>query len=284
MSDTNNPNTTAPDKRYKPMIAAFIAISVLIIIILVIAILELSKRGRRAEEALVASQTELSVDELLDEVASDESIKERPSEWYGFYESSGPVEGDASLDEYKGICPDVYARIRIKGCDIDYPIVYCDDASDPFYLTHDINGNESEAGMIFTDSQNSNDLSDPLTLIYGMNPDDGTMFADLYAFRDAEFFAANDSIDIYIGDAQLVYKIYACFIGAADNPFITYDFNDLEAFRGFFDSIEKIRDLSMNIRPEAKPSMGDHVIGLVTHCTDESKRLFVYAVLDEVRY
>ncbi len=52
----------------------------------------------------------------------------------------------------------------------------------------------------------------------------------------------------------------------------------------FFDSIEDIRDLSMNIRQEAKPQLGDHVIMLVTHCGDEDKRLFVCAVLDEVRY
>jgi sortase B len=155
---------------------------------------------------------------------------------------------------------------------------------DPFYLTHDINGNESDKGMIFTDSQNANDLSDPLTMIYGKNPDDGTMFAGLHAFRDADFFAANDSVDIYTGDAQLVYKIYACFIGSAENVFLTYDFHDPEDFNRFFDSMDEIRDLSMNIRQEVKPSAGDHVIGLVTHCSDESKRLFVYAVLDEVRY
>ena len=284
MSDTNNPNKTASDEKYRAMIKTFIVVAVLIIAVLLAVIIILLKKGRAAQDASVATQAEMSVDALLDEVAADAPANERPSEWYGSYESSGPIEGDASLDEYVSICSDVYARIKIDGCDIDYPIVYCADSMDPFYLTHDINGNASEDGMIFTDSQNAGDLSDPLTMIYGSNPDDGTMFAKLHAFRDADFFADNDSVTIYTGDAQLIYKVYACFIGSADNPFVTYDFQDPEGYTEFFDSIGEIRDLSMNIRQEAKPSVGDHVIGLVTHCSDENKRLFVYAVLDEVRY
>ena len=173
---------------------------------------------------------------------------------------------------------------EIPGTDIDYPIVYCEDAVDPFYFTHDIDGRPSDKGMIITDSQNGKDFSDPLTLIYGHCPDDGTMFAPLHSFRDADFFATHENFSIRLDDAELVYRIYACFIGSNENIMLANDFRDPMSFIGFFDSISDIRDLSMNIREEAKPSFDDHVIALVTHCDDENKRLFVYAVLEEVRY
>ena len=207
-----------------------------------------------------------------------------PEGWYGAYESGGRPERVINFTPYIKKCPAVYAWIEIPGTDIDYPIAYCEDAVDPFYFTHDIDGNPSDSAMIITDSMNAGDLSDPVTLIYGQSPADGTMFAGLHDFRNAAFFEDHDRINIYMEDVQLVYRIYACCIGPSDHILVNYDFNDPAAFTEYFDSIKDTRDLSMNIRDDAKPSFNDHVITLVTHCDDESKRLFVHAVLDKVLF
>ena len=229
-----------------------------------------------------ASQYDLEA--MIEETAANAEKAEVPKEWYGAFESSGPMDRIVDIEHYRSVCPAVYAWIQIPGTDIDYPIAYCEDSVDPFYFTHDINGEPSEKGMIITDSLNRNDLSDPVTIIYGKSPKDGSMFSQLHSFRDAQFFDENDTIDIFTDDAQLVYKIYACYVGSSDHIFANRDFNDPDDFKDYFDSIEGIRDLSMNIRDSAKPSVTDHVIILVTHCDDDSKRLFVQAVLDEVRY
>ncbi len=229
-----------------------------------------------------ASEEVINAMDAVEEAAGTKEI--RPEEWYGAYESSGAIETDADLDSYIAVCPDVYAFIEIPGCDIAYPIVYCEDAVDPFYFTHSIDGGESDKGSIITDSMNSRDFSDPVTLVYGQSPDDGSMFGGLHRLRDASVFGRCDRVNILMPDAQLTYRIYACYIGPADHILVGNDFNDPVSFMRFFDSIEDIRDLSMNIRQEAKPQLGDHVIMLVTHCGDEDKRLFVCAVLDEVRY
>ena len=131
---------------------------------------------------------------------------------------------------------------------------------------------------------NSRDFSDPVTLVYGQSPDDGSMFGGLHRFKDATFFDSHDTVNILLPDAQLVYRIYACYTGSSDHILAANDFNDPVSFMKFFDSISDIRDLSMNIRQDAKPQLGDHVIMLVTHCGDESRRLFVFATLNEVRY
>ena len=216
--------------------------------------------------------------------AVDPAGSEPPQGWYGMFESSGPMDRRPDISTYREKCSDVYAWIEVPGTDIDYPIAYCEDSDEPFYFTHDINGSPSDKGMIITDSLNEADFSDPMTLVFGQNPDDGTMFAQLHNFRDAGFFNEHDTVSIYMDDAQLVYRIYACYIDADDHIFLSYDFYDPEGFADYFDHIGELRDLSMNIRQDAKPEFGDHVIALITHCDDESKRLFVVATLEEVRY
>ncbi len=281
-------------KSSKGIIAAILT-AILVMIALVAAIIYFLKNSAPveptpSENAETAGDTQEDITqepenpELAAMFEEMEKSNNRPSGWYGSFTSSGPVMEEPGLDAYISRCPDVYARIEIPGTMIDYPIAYCEDAVDPFWFTHDINGDLSDKGMIITDSLNAGDLSDTVTLIYGHSPDDGTMFAGLAGFRDSDFFKEHDVINIYLEDAQLVYRIYACYTGSSDHIFANYDFNDPIQFMSFFDSVSETRDLAMNIRESAKPVLGDHVIGLVTHCGDESKRLFVFAVLDEVRY
>ena len=235
------------------------------------------------EDATLQDAREADTEALIESVANDDEAN-RPEEWYGSFGENKKPDRSIDLEAFKAKCPDVYAWIEIPGTDIDYPIAYCEDASDPFWFTHDIDQNESDAGMIITDSMNAKDFSDPETLIYGQSPDDGTMFSQLALFRDADFFDEHEHIMIYMPDAQLVYRIYACYTGSSDHILVYNDFNDPIQFMKFFDSIADVRDLSMNIREDAKPSLGDHAIALVTHCGDETKRLFVHAVLEDVRY
>ncbi|MBR4574830.1 MAG: class B sortase [Lachnospiraceae bacterium] len=301
-SGRNNAENHTP----KGMIIAIAAVS-LLVLVLVCAIVYMRMHGygeadtqsagngsaggsQSSISAIGESQSSISdtgeeIEDALDAMEkASAAIPARPEGWYGSFESSGDKNVDADLDSYIAICPDIYAFIDIPGTDIAYPVVYCEDAADPFYFTHSIDGRESAKGSIITDSMNSRDFSDPVTLIYGQSPDDGSMFGGLHRFRDAKFFEEHDRIDIVLTDAQLSYRIYACYIGSSDHILASNDFNDPVSFAGFFDSIGEVRDLSMNIRPDAKPQLGDHVIMLVTHCGDESKRLFVCAVLDEVRY
>lgn len=272
------------------IITAFVVISVMVVAITYL--IREEKVGKipsadgelPATEAVTAEIDPAIFERIENNTPEEEIAVARPAAWYGLYETSGKPEHKTGLESSSAECPDVYAWIEIPGGGIDYPIAYCKDAEEPFYFSHDIHGNSSEKGMIITDSMNSDDFSDPLTLIYGHNPEDGTMFANLHMFRDSDFFEENQYINIYLPDAELKYRIYACYIGSADNMLVAYDFNDPAQFKTFFDGIEDIRDLSANFREEARPALGDHVIALVTHCDDESKRLFVYGVLDEVRY
>ena len=191
-------------------------------------------------------------------------------------------EGTSEIDfaALKNRCPDVYAWITIPGTNIDYPIAYCD-AEEPFYWDHDIDSNPDEKGMIITDSLNSRDFSDPMTLIYGKNPEDGTMFSMLHEYRNEDFFDSHDKIVILTENDTLTYKVFAVYLYPNVQILQKYRFDDPLSFTEFFNSLEDVRDLSKNIKEDLMPDYEDYVITLVTHCDSEDKRLFVQAKLME---
>lgn len=285
-------NSETGKKGFTPVEKAVVAIAaaLAIIVILVVAILYIYMHST-SSDTVKLSGTDADSIETEGTLIDDETMQQiievatvRPSEWYGAYESSGRPDAKPELAEAKKQCSDVYAWIEIPGTGIDLPIAYCENAMEPFYYTHDINGNPSKKGMIITDSLNRRDFSDPVTIIYGTNPGDDTMFAPLHRFCNADFFDGFDTVNIILDDAELIYKVYACYTTGAEHIFASYDFYNADDFAKYFDSVKDVRDLALNIREDEHPQPGDHVITLVTHCDDENKRLFVHAVLEEVRY
>ena len=273
--------------RTKKIVITLISVALIVIAVVVISYIFRSKTDvsdNAAPEETAAAQTAAVSKPQQDDTAAGSETTGPPEGWFTMYESFGPPDKTINFESYRKRCPDVYAWIDVPGTEIYYPVAYCEDSDKPFYFTHDIDGNPSEKGMVITDSMNTADFSEPMTLVYGQNPDDGTVFAQLHRFRDAGFFDEHEKFSIYLDDVQLIYRIYACYIDSDDHIFVTYDFYDPEGFTGYFDHIGEIRDLSMNIRTKARPELGDRVVALITHCDDESKRLFVVGVLDEVRY
>lgn len=230
-----------------------------------------------SEDAAKTSETQEAVETVQTEPETD-AINTEPLKWYDAY-AKAP---DASIDfsELQAVNPDVYAWIRIPGTEIDYPIAHCD-AEEAFYLDHDINGNSSSSGMIFTDTYNSNDFSDPMTLIYGHNMKNGSMFAGLHAFRDSKFFQEHDTVRIYMDGIELDYRIYDCFVAQNEHILAENDFHDALIFTKYFEKLSKMRDLRANFREDMEVGFTDRVITLVTCIGQNDKRLFVQAVLQE---
>ena len=56
---------------------------------------------------------------------------------------------------------------------------------DDYYLQRDLDGKTNKAGSLYIQAYyNKSDLSDPMTVIYGHNMRDGSMFAALHKFED----------------------------------------------------------------------------------------------------
>lgn len=109
----------------------------------------------------------------------------------------------AALQE---VNPDVVAWIYIPGTPVSYPIVQGADNDE--YLHRAFDGSTgwlASAGTIFLDSINDKALSDQNNALYGHHMNDGSMFASVADWVDADTF--NSQRDIYIMTPEGNYRL-----------------------------------------------------------------------------
>ena len=122
---------------------------------------------------------------------------------------------------------DIYAWIYIPNTNVDYPIVQSSVyESDTLYLDHNIDKKPDIAGAIFSERANRKGFSDPVTVIYGHNMKNGSMFKTLHSFEDAKFFKKNKFIYIYTEKRKLTYKIYSAYVYDDRHILNSFNFED----------------------------------------------------------
>ena len=117
-------------------------------------------------------------------------------------EESGTAAEEAA-DE--GISIDFASLIEInsdtmgwlQACDgeIDGPVVQTTDNS--FYLDHRFDGSLGSVGCFFADAELPDAFGAPLTVVYGHNRKDGSMFHPLLKYRDEEYFRSFPDFTVY---------------------------------------------------------------------------------------
>lgn len=204
--------------------------------------------------------------------------------------SEGQETAEDTVSVYEG-CPvdfagmwevnaDVYAWITVPGTVIDYPILQ--HATDnTYYLNYNIDGSYGYPGCIYTENMNSKEFTDNNTVIYGHNMKNGTMFAGLHQFEDANFFEKNDTILIYTPDKQLTYTIFAAYVYDDRHLLYSFNFADEAVYANYLDEILNMRSMNANIREDVEVTSADKIITLVTCMGNQpDKRLLVQAVLN----
>lgn len=130
-------------------------------------------------------------------IERDENFSDYPSMYINF----------EALSE---INTDFRAWIRVPVLDISYPVVRADD--NEHYLNYTFEGKWNGAGCLFIDYENSDDLSDYNTYIYGHNMRNGSMFGSLKRFRsEPGLCASNPYFYLYTPDAVYQYEIFAYY-------------------------------------------------------------------------
>jgi len=112
-----------------------------------------------------------------------------------------------SLDELAALNSDFIGWFSIENL-IEYPIVQ---GSDNYkYINTTFMGEQNTAGAIFMDSRNTNVWNEEVSIIYGHNSYDGSMFAPLSRYQEPLFLQRNKTIIITTRDGkQLKYEIFA---------------------------------------------------------------------------
>lgn len=195
------------------------------------------------------------------------------------------VDGDENLPDnpidfasLKSKNDEVYAWIKIPNTKINYPVVQSR-VDDNFYLNKSIDKTYLFAGMIYSQSMNSLDFYDPVTVLYGHNMNNGTMFQNLHKFQDKEFFDKNDHFYVYTDKHILTYKIVSAF--KYDNRHImnSFDFNDIEQLAEFQNTVKNPKSMLKNVREDVNIDYNSKILVLSTCINDKRSRYLVCGVM-----
>lgn len=161
-------------------------------------------------------------------------------------ENDDPMQRKIDFEALREINPDVYAWIWIPGTNIDYPILQSAVEADDYYLNTTIDGKKGYPGSIYTEKYNTTSFTDPVTVVYGHELKNGTMFSELHSYTDREFFDNYPYIYIYTPDQTLKYQIFAAV--AFDDRYIlgSYNFMDVDDFQKYLDELRSSIDGNVN--------------------------------------
>lgn len=178
---------------------------------------------------------------------------------------------------------DIYAWIDVPGTKVNYAVVQSSGKKDNlFYLEHNIYGNYEFSGSIFSQRQNSKNFSDPVTVLYGHNMKNGTMFNTLHKFENKDFFKKHSKVYIYTPKRILEYTIVSAY--SFDNRHIlnSYDFSKAKDLKSYIKTITNPSSKNKNVREDLTVTKNDNILTLSTCASTDSERYLVQSILTKI--
>lgn len=172
--------------------------------------------------------------------------------------------------ELKTRNPDIYAWVSIPGTKVDVPILQST-VDDNFYLDHNADGDYAIEGAAYTQRANATDFSDPVTMVYGHQVQNGSMFTTLHYFEDEDFFNEHDTMYIYAPGRILTYQIVAAYQYDDRHVLNSFDFSKPEVVQEYFDSVLDPASMLVNVRDGVELTADDRIVQLST-CMDVVNR------------
>ena len=178
---------------------------------------------------------------------------------------------------------DFIAWIRIPGTNVDYPVVWTDDAE--YYLHHTFTGKQGAAGTLFSLMKTDYSIPSRNIAIYGhhLKSTGEKMFTSLMRYKDADFYAGHETMLLDTLYESGSYRIFAV---------LNFHSGEWDASQADFESdaafLEFIRYARQNALYDTGVTVGaeDSILTLIT-CDrsygGKAGRLAVVAVLEKSR-
>lgn len=178
---------------------------------------------------------------------------------------------------------DFIAWIRIPGTNVDYPVVWTDDAE--YYLHHTFTGKQGAAGTLFSLMKTDYSIPSRNIAIYGhhLKSTGEKMFTSLMRYKDADFYAGHETVLLDTLYESGAYRIFAV---------LNFHSGEWDASQADFESdavfLEFIRYARRNALYDTGVTVGaeDSILTLIT-CDrsygGKAGRLAVVAVLEKSR-
>lgn len=114
---------------------------------------------------------------------------------------------------------DIIGWIEVPAVRIQYPVLQGE--SNDEYLHKAVNGEWRTAGSIFLDSENSPQMTDKHSIIYGHNMRNGSMFASLRNFNEQEVYDSCPYFWICTKEKALLYRIVSVHVSMTEDESFT---------------------------------------------------------------
>ena len=178
---------------------------------------------------------------------------------------------------------DFIAWIKIPGTNVDYPVVWTDDAE--HYLHHTFTGKQGAAGTLFSLMKTDYSIPSRNIAIYGhhLKSIGEKMFTSLMRYKDADFYAGHETVlldTLYESGSYRIFAVLNFRSGEWDAS--QADFESDAAFRDFIQYAKRnaLYDTGVTVGAE------DSILTLIT-CDrsygGKAGRLAVVAVLEKSR-
>lgn len=174
------------------------------------------------------------------------------------------------FNELKEINEEIYSWIYVPNTNVDYPVVnpYVSGA-DYYYLDHNIYGEYQFSGTIYSETCNTRTYNDPVTVLYGHNMINGSMFQSLHKFEDEDFFNENNTMFVFTEDKLITYLIYSAFDYDDRHILNSFHMDAEEDFLTFVNDTLEPYSIVYNVRPNVTIEKDDKLLVLST-CSNHS--------------
>ena len=98
----------------------------------------------------------------------------------------------------------------LPGTMVDYPVMHT--AQEDYYADHSYDGQSDVYGALFLDAENADDFSDPLSVIYGHDMRNETMFGDLPKYLQPSYFQTHADGILILESGTISLQIVACLM------------------------------------------------------------------------
>lgn len=192
-------------------------------------------------------------------------------------------ENAANIDwaKYRDRNPEVYAWLYVPGTGVNMPITQ-HVGDDSYYLDHNFWGEGSVLGAAYTEQANSQDFSDPVTVIYGHDVD--SVFKNLHDFENRDFFARHDRIYVYTPNGKMrTYRVVSTYRTDDSHILNTNDLSSVSGRTAYFDKVMHPTDDIRFVREGATIKPDDKLLQLSTCMLNEwhgAHRYIVTGVLE----
>lgn len=189
-------------------------------------------------------------------------------------------ENPIDFKKLKKTNKEIFAWIIIPDTNINYPILQSQ-KDDSYYLHRDIYGNNKYAGSLYIEYCNSTELTDRVTVVYGHNMQNGSMFANLHKFENPSFFKKHRYFYVYTPERRLKYEVVSAHNYSTKHIMNSYNFAENKVFEDYLKFIQNPRSTVKNVRKKLdhKLSTEDRILTLSTCLNAGDGRYLLQGVL-----